>query len=204
MKALTRFLLSMVVLALFGCIGVMLFAQAHAQVTDKPILRLPNLSEVVADFDMTEKKGCAIWWERDQDPFGDWHLAKAFCEGDGCYALSTDLTKMVVARTRNVTPDDVSRCVAKLTYVPPPVWIVAPYSTGERPVFELDQDNKRKASTAKVSVTMAPEGHPELPRWCNCKVRSVEITSSTYCVFAGSKQTFNPTEPVRVTLCRKG
>ena len=101
-------------LVLVAALLLVLFASAaQAQVKDMPILALPtNPALVVIDINATEQKACAVWWERDTNPYGDWHLAKAFCEGVACVGVTTDLPKMIANRTRNVTKADVAllRC----------------------------------------------------------------------------------------------
>jgi hypothetical protein len=194
-------------LALVAALLLVLFASAaHAQVKDKPILALPtNPALVVIDINATEQKACAVWWERDTDPYGDWHLAKAFCEGVACVGVTTDLPKMIANRTRDVTAADVARCMAKLPHPPPPVWTVAPSSTGKRPAYVLKPDGTRGAQSGYIDTTITGNGKTAA-NWCRCdRMRSKETTSSTYCAPVWVEPPATESEPARrvVTLCRK-
>jgi hypothetical protein len=58
---------------LFGVFLSVLCNMVSAQVTDKPILRIPASEYVIFDINMIEGKACTFWWERDADPYGDYH-----------------------------------------------------------------------------------------------------------------------------------
>lgn len=200
MKRLVKALAAIALTLAIACTLVFLsLGAARAQVTDLPILDFPNLATIAVDMDLVAAKGCAAWWARDRDPYGDWHVNSAFCQGAACNVAGTDLAAMAKARTRNVEAEDIRPCMAKLGPIPPPAWIVAPITSGQRPAYILNPDGTRGAKSGVALVTLAL-GDTSGPMWCNCRVRSVETTSSTYCTWAMASIE-DPTT-TRVTLCK--
>lgn len=171
---------------------------AQAQVTDPPILTMPP-ADAVYDIRLKEGMGCVAWWEKDTDPYGDYHLVRAALDvkqlpavGLIQNALNTrDIPALVKARTVDAAALDAvyEPCKQKLS-APPLRWIVAPTTTGKRPAFPLKADGTRGAQQGTADTTISGK-----PMWCNCHVRSIETTSSTYCAWA--------TAASLVTLCRE-
>jgi len=200
---------------------------AVAQVTDKPITTLPDLSAVTLDHNIEQKRGCAAWWSQDDDKFGDWHRARAFCRGDGCFKVGTDLPKMTIARTENVwqinlndltegttrlpEPDSVAACMGRISPRPPSRWVVdrATSADGTRPVYYLKADGTRDPkSIERVSDTIKGNGTDagkSTPRWCYCQRRSKEAgTGGPYCTYADDKPDRSLRDPiVRVVACKE-
>lgn len=208
MKALTRFLLGMIVLSILGMAGVMLFAQpARSQVTDLPVRSYPP-SDAVMSVDLFSGRACVAWWKRSEDRYGDYVLSRAAVDGTMLLAQARaeveaginarDLIALNKARTHNLSDlfMALQPCLDKLP-APPRAWIVAPIASGERPAYILNPDGTRGPQNGYVPTTLAGEPHT-----CYCKTRSVETTSSTYCLPAQWKQT-QESEQVRVTLCRE-
>jgi hypothetical protein len=203
-----EFAVELVVLSLV----VLGIANAHAQVTDRPITKMPDLSAVTMDTNIEERRACAVWWGLDDDKFGDWQLRRAFCRDAGCYAFGTDLKKMTVARTRNVADADVAACVARMQPRPAATWVVdRPTSTdGTRPVYCLKADGTRDTKACdRVSDVIKGNGGDagkSTPRWCYCQRRSKETTTGgPYCAYADDKPDRNLRDAVvRVVACRPG
>ncbi len=216
-----EFAVELVVLLL----ALLCVARVHAQVTDKPITKLPDLSAVTMDHNIEQKRGCAAWWAQGDDKFGDWHLERAFCRGDGCYKVGTNLAKMAVARTENVwqidinqltkgttrlpEPDSVAACMGRLAPRPPSSWVVdRPTSAdGTRPVYCLKADGTREAKACdRVSDTIKGNGvdaGKSAPRWCYCQTRSKEA-GGPYCRYADDNPKRSLRDPiVRVALCKQ-
>lgn len=193
-------LLAAIVAAMFG---MHLFTRsAHAQVTDKPILKMPaDISKVTIDIDGANQKACAVWFERDSDPFGDWHLVRTFCEGAACGAIQGDITKMTLARTRNVASADVARCMSKLGAPPPPVWIVAAAVDG--PAYCVNVDGTRGKECARAPATFKIQD-TNTQNWCRCDVlRSKELPgAATYCLPAMTTEQRLDRQRL-VTRCKK-
>lgn len=209
MKPIAKVVLALLAAAFVAvAFGVLFPSPARAQaVTDAPIMALPATLEGAAlDVDIANQRACAAWWVRDADRYGDWHVASAFCSGAACTAALDALGKpgalatLTAMRTVNITAADVRPCIDKLP-VPPAAWIVAPISTGKRPAYLLKADGTRGAQSGYADTTLSGNGNT-VPMWCNCRVRSVETTSSTYCTWATARQISDPSEPVRVALCR--
>lgn len=194
-----------------GIVGALLFGKAEAQVTDKPITTSPmTWAGRVVDVTPAPFRACVAGWTRDTDRYGDWLLAVAFVDYSRMTATQIaahaaafgngDLAALSALHTVNVSRSDpaVAPCIAKLT-APAPVWQVASLASGKRPAYLLGADGKRGAQSGTADVKLST-GEP-MP--CNCKVRSVETTTSTYCTWMMARQTVEPTEPTRVTLCRE-
>lgn len=215
LRPIARVVLALLIAVVIGIVGGMLFGctPAHAQapaVTDPPILAMPaTLDGVALSVDMAQQRACAAWWVRDDDKYGDWHIASAYCAGAVCTAALDALTKpdalpaLTKMRTANVTRADVQPCLDKIGAPPPAAWIVAPIASGQRPAYLLNADGTRGQRSGSAPTTLRPsDGSAPVPMWCNCRVRSVETTSSTYCAWATMRETADPAEPTRVALCR--
>jgi len=206
--------------ALLGAIATVMFVllclfigtvsiRAQAQgVTDKPITSMPQTwTGVVVDVTASPFSACVAGWERSQDKYGPYLLRKAFvdcgrlnasqCAAATRAAAAGDLAAMAVLRTSNAAADPaLQRCLDKLE-APPPTWVVAPIASGKRPAYLLNEDGSRGRQLGTADTMLEAT-----PMWCNCRVRSIETTSSTYCSWATARQTFDVGEPKRVTLCR--
>lgn len=187
-------------------------ASARAQaVTDKPITKMPTLGSIASDVNLAAGRGCAAWWERDKDRFGDYHIAEAAFDMSllGAPGMQTlqqafnarDLGALTAARTHNMRDltaarapcmDD-ARSEQLRALLPPPAWTVAPIASGYRPAYMLKADGTRGSKSGDIPTT-----HGGKPAPCNCKVRSVETTSSTYC-----RPLSEPPGQQIVTLCRE-
>lgn len=204
------------VVALVGLAGALLFGHMRAAaqtqpLPDKPISISPQLwTGRVVDVQAQPFRACMAGYHRAADPYGDWlravawvdfaRLTQAQIAAIGAAFAAADLAALTALRTVIVDGDKdqaAAPCLAKLGPMPPPVWRVAALASGKRPAYTLGADGKRGAQSGTADVLI--EGQP-MP--CNCKVRSVETTSSTYCAWLTARQTFDAAEPVRVTLCR--
>jgi hypothetical protein len=74
MKGLRAYLFGMLLLAALQCFVIL---PARAQVTDAPILRIAPVDRMVVDVDLRAGRHCSVWWERDADRFGGYHLVVA-------------------------------------------------------------------------------------------------------------------------------
>lgn len=204
--------------------------KARAQVQGLPVLAMPG-ADAFYDLDIRTLKGCAGYWVRDTDRFGDYRLQVAALDLSGAddslkqtfsAALPTgDLVTLTKLRNREIrdmavalpcrngaTRDDGTVIAA----VQPPAkwaaWIVAPATAGKRPAYVLNADGTRGKQSGYAETTISGNGKT-MPMWCNAKVRSVEATSSVYATWATARQTFtdpdagDAAEPVRVTLCKE-
>lgn len=212
-------MLGMFLLALVAC--VVLLSKAHAQVRwptdpvappsvlEPPIQKLPaNLLDVVWNVD-ADWKVCIAWFAREDDRFGDYELQKAALDVPALVASELAIAKKAISerdlpaliKLRNLRMDSgqmivaMLPCMAKLK-APPSAWTVAPAASGIRAAFLLNHDYTRGPKSGTASTTIKDQ-----PMWCNCKIRSVETTSSNYCTWATAREA--PADPVRVTLCRE-
>lgn len=191
---------------LIGLIGAVVFGMpAHGQTADKMITVNPTQwTNRVIDVQPSPFRACVAGYHRGADRYGGWMVAVAWVDfarltsaqiaAISAAAANGDL--IALAGLRTVTTggaDDAAAqpCRAKLV-PPPPVWRVATLASGQRPAYALGADGKRGAQAGTAPVLTTTGG----PTPCNCKIRSVETTSSTYCAWASAP-------PDRVTLCRE-
>jgi hypothetical protein len=184
-----------------------------AQVTDKPITKQPP-ADAVIDMQIRVGKGCAVWWERDGDRYGDYHLAKSALDVSQLVSVDAvqaalnkrDVAALTTERTKNVKDlaDVLQPCMDKLEApAQGAAWIVAPITSGKRPAYVLNSDGTRGAQQDTADTTISVDGKTGA-MWCNCRVRSKETTSSTYCEWAMSPARPPVSLPVKlVTLCRE-
>jgi hypothetical protein len=223
MRRIAAFLWATIVLSLFGCIGVMLFA-TQAQGQERPITSWPSTwTGVVFDFSMNDKTGCIAGWAPAPDRYSEPLLQIAFVDGARLTGaaqaeISRGITTQSLAALSavryvpvfSITPDGrwldpiAQPCYDKLK-PPAAPWIVAPITSGKRPVYALKADGTRGAQWGYASVTLTGNGKTAA-NWCECyRWRSKETTSSTYCAPAIAQPSVAsaPLVPV-VTLCRAG
>jgi hypothetical protein len=205
-KRIAAYLLAMVAVCLLA-IGVLIAKNAHAQVTDRPVLTQPPANAVV-DVQAAPLKLCIAWFERDADPYGDWHTVFALLDSTRLTAAQVaaaasavaarDLGALAKMRTINVVKADVKACDDKLTaIVPPAVWIIAPDADGVRPAYCLDPVTKKRTKVCGTVQTT----YQGRPMTCFATVRSIETTSSVYGTWPGAQ--VNEGDPVRVALCKR-
>ena len=219
-RQVVAYLVAMVVLACLGLVGAMLFhTPARAQVGDRQITTwITSWSGTVMDGSLNDKRGCVAGWGSAPDAWRDPRLQTAFAHGErltgegqrevSAGVTDASLARLAAARTHPVRLADGSwdpalqPCIDKLQ-APAAQWIVAPIASGQRPAYLLNADGTRGKQAGAVATTITGNGQTG-PMWCDCRVRSVEATSSTYCPAAIDKQPVGAVPaPVRVTLCRK-
>jgi hypothetical protein len=194
---------------------------AYGQVADKPITSWPDAwTGVVLEVSMNDKTGCIAGWAPAPDKYSERRLQIALVDGARLAGvnqaqISSGLSAQSAAQlsaARNVdvrVPDPVTGLptidpIAKPCYdklqAPPAPWVVAPTTSGRRPVYTMNADGTRGAQAGYVSTTVSGGGKT-VQNWCECYIRrSKETTSSTYCQPAVA-----PNVPMRVvTLCRPG
>jgi hypothetical protein len=209
LQCLQRLAAIIVALALFGLIATALFGHPRADAQAAIITHPTKWANVVTHVQVAPTRACIAGWERDTDRFGDWLLRRAFVDFGRldliqqaaiASAISAgDLAALAAMRTVPVTDTDpaMAPCMAKLI-IPPPVWIVAPLTSGKRPAYLLNADKTRGAQSGTADTLIEGQQMP-----CDCKTRSVETTTSTYCDWMTRRLTFDAAEPVRVALCRE-
>lgn len=196
--------------ALIGLIGAVAFGMpAHAQTATPPPDRMITVHPMqwtnrVVDVQASPFRACVAGYHREADRYGGWMVAIAWVDfarlsaaqiaALSAAASNGDLIALGAMRTvtAGAAQDPAAApCRAKLV-PPPPVWRVAPIASGHRPLYVLGPDRKRGAAAGSAPVATTTGG----PTPCNCKIRSVETTSSTYCALAAGP-------PTQVTLCRE-
>lgn len=181
---------------------------AQAQVNNKPILTAPPVAAVF-DVRLVQLRGCVGWWEKDVNPFGDYHLVQAALDVKQLpvgmvepvqFALNArDVAALTKVRTQDmVTLVDVYQPCKRLE---PPSWrwSVPAVTSGQRPAYLLNADGTLGKQSGYISTTMQVAGQ-SIPTPCVCVLRAKGSTSA-YCLTALSKVA--PTDPDRVSLCRE-
>lgn len=208
------YLVGGIVVACLGLIGAMLFGgRAHAQVADRPITTWPTTWTGTV-FDVSGTGGCIAGWER-PDRFSEWKVRRSFLEAPRLQreqlpqilrAVSAQgLGTLASLRDAHVLNDvgetdaALQPCMDKLQ-APPPGWIVAPNGTApDRPAYCVKADGTRDATKA---CGRAPVTFFGGSMWCRGPA-VVEATGNVYRGWVGSRETFDPDEVRRVTLCRE-
>jgi hypothetical protein len=221
------------VLAVLAFVVGALLSKANAQVTDTPVTARPALNKLVVEMDSMGRM-CAVWWARDSNRYGDYHLAAAVLDPTKVAASVRDALKAAIVaqdvaaltkmRTHDVrdlrealelcVPSDEpsvdpaveakrQRMLDALSRVlQPAAWIVSKSSSadGTNPAYCLKADGTRDTTKSCGRAASLVPGTTK-PMWCDCLVRSVETTQTSYCSWPFARQTFDPNEPQRVTRC---
>jgi hypothetical protein len=172
---------------------------ASAQVTDTPITSWPTAWRgVVTSGTVNPPTGCIAGWSRPADRYADWQMSVAFVDGaqlaaDAPAAIASAVAAQNLGALNALRTADVGQnarpCTDKLG--PRPLaWYVSPLASGKRRAYTLLPDGTRGAVSGIV-LTLTDGAATR----CNCLVRSVETTTSTYCAVK------TDVVPDRVTLC---
>jgi hypothetical protein len=212
-KRIAVYLLGMVALSILGCLGIMF--QAKAQVLDRPITIWPT-EWTGTVIHVTTMGGCVAGWKRGtKDRFEPYYLVRSVLDvsrltGQQLQQITEGISTQnltFLASMRTISLKDqfpanndpaMQPCIDKLQ-PPPKTWVVAPDADGFRPAYCLDPVTKRRGAVCGQAPTVFEGGQMTCYPW----IRSVETTSSIYGTWPTAKNSFDPSEPIRVTLCRE-
>ena len=206
MRRITAYLIGMALLSFVMAL--------KAQVQDKPITVWPT-EWVGTVINVTTMGGCIAGWKRGtKDRFEPYYLQQAAFDSSRLQGQqlqqitagisSKNLALLASMRTislRDQFPlnDDGSMqpCMDKLQ-PPPKPWTVAPDADGKRPAYCLNADGTKGPLCGEADTFMPDNTPMPCQPW---KARTG--TTSIYATWPTAKQTFDPAERVRVTLCRE-
>jgi len=190
-----RTIVDVLIAAAILAVALLLFPRpASGQVADKPITSWPDQWTGVV-YHVTGMAACVAGWAPPADKYGEPKLQIAFV--DFAKMTAQRQQQMVdainagktaeLASMRNATfivaPGQVNAmakpCYDKLQ--PPPArWVVADDADGKRPAYLLNADGTRGKQVGSIDLMVTGNGKTVRNR-CDCRVRALSTTSSTWC-----------------------